>query len=203
MITLPRILFAGAVLIALTGYLFVGSPGLPDQPITKRAEELAARDPSELTGAEMLARLERMTQTRPDDPEPHFFIGQFLMNRGREPDAVRAFQSALRRDANYVPALVGLGDAFVSLSNGSVGPEAQQLYAEAYGRDPSQLRAGFRAGLAFWQSGNSADALRTWSAIEARLPDGSPEQARWREQVASITSQPPDQPESRSSIQGD
>ncbi len=189
MITLPRILFAGALIVALTGYLVTGSPGLPGQPMAKRDAELAARNPSDLSAAEMLARLERMTQTRPDDPQPHYFIGQFLMSRGRAPDAVRAFQSALRRDPGHVPALVGLADAFAQVSGGEIGPEARQLYLEAYKRDPGQLRAAFQAGLSFWQAGQRAEARAVWAQVTARLPEGSPERADWLGRVEAATAE--------------
>ncbi|MEM7766432.1 MAG: tetratricopeptide repeat protein [Pseudomonadota bacterium] len=202
MITLPRLLFAGAIMIAIAGYLSIGSPGLADQPMSKRAAELEARNPSDLTPAEMLARLERLTQTRPDDPEAHYFIGQFLMSRGREPDAVRAFQSALRRDPSYVPALIGLGDAFVRLSGGQVGPEAQQLYAEAYSRDPSQVRAGFQVGSAFWQMGDEAQARAAWEAVSSRIPPDSNSKAVFDDWVANAVAAGAAPPESRSSNSG-
>lgn len=191
MITIPRLLLLGALVVALAGYLATGSPGLADQPMAKRDAELAARAPSELSPAEMLARLERMTQTRPEDPEPHYFIGQFLMSRDRAADAVRAFQSALRRDPNHAPALTGLADAFTRLSGGEIGPEARQLYAEAYGRDRSQLRAGFQVGLSLWQAGREGDARAAWGAIEESLPEGSEALANWRRQVAAATSDAP------------
>jgi len=191
MITVPRLLVGLAIAIAAAGYSVIGSPRLADQPMVKRNAELAAREPTDLSPSEMLARLERMTQTRPDDPEPHYFIGQFLMSRGREPDAVRAFQSALRRDTDYVPAIVGLADAFVSLRNGSIGPEAQRLYAEAYTKDPRQLRAGFRVGLALWQSGETGEARAAWRAVERRIPEGDESRAVWASWVATVTEENP------------
>jgi len=167
------LLLAGAALVALGGYLVIGQPGRGDAPMATRQAELAAKDPSEMTRAETLARLERLTQENPEDPQPHFFIGELLRAEGREREAMRAYRSALRRDDAFEPALMALGDAMVRLSDGEVGADAARLYARAYGLDPAAVRAGFMAGLHQWQAGNRAAARKTWAQMAARLEPGS------------------------------
>ncbi|MEL6957261.1 MAG: hypothetical protein AAFO88_11525, partial [Pseudomonadota bacterium] len=78
----------GAVVLAAAIYIAVGRPGMADQPMSKRTAELERKAPDEMTPAEWLARLEVLTQERPEDPQPHFFIGQMLANQGRDEDAV-------------------------------------------------------------------------------------------------------------------
>src|SRR5690606_37652705 len=96
-------------------------------------------DPESLTEAEMLSRLEQAVIDKPDDPQPHYFIGEILRTKGRTEDAVRAYQSALRRDQDFVPALVGLADVLTQLSEGAIGPDATRLYARAYELDETQV----------------------------------------------------------------
>lgn len=165
----------GAVVLAAAIYIAVGRPGMADQPMSKRTAELERKAPDEMTPAEWLARLEVLTQERPEDPQPHFFIGQMLANQGRDEDAVRAYQSALRRSNTHVPALIGLGDSLLRMSNGDVSAELAAVFERAYQLDPTQLRAGFLVGVARWQSGNEAGAEAYWRGIEASLPEGSRE----------------------------
>lgn len=97
------ILLAGFV--ATIAYIFVGNAGLPDQPYSGRLADLQARDPTQLSPAETLARLESLVREQPEDPQPHFFIGEMMRAQGRDADAVRAYQSALRRDPAYNPEI--------------------------------------------------------------------------------------------------
>ena len=173
--TLRHGLIVGAVgVISLIAYAFAGAPGMSDRPYLKRQAELADQDPSTMTLAETLSRLERLTQERPDDPEPHFFIAELMKVQGRDSDAMRAYQSALRRDDAYVPALTGLADALVRQGNGEISPDAQAIYARAYRLDQSELRAGFMVGLADWQSGQTDTADLTWDGLKRLVPEGDP-----------------------------
>ncbi len=163
---LTIIVFAAA---AIGGYLFMGRPLMADQPYAARVAEIASKRPDEMTFPEALARLESLTQEQPDAAEPHFFIGELLRSQGREDEAVRAYQSALRRDEAYVPAYLALADTLVRLEDGQITPTAQSLYERAYGFDSTQIRAGFMVGLADWQAGNEALADNRWAALAERV----------------------------------
>ncbi|MEO0982681.1 MAG: hypothetical protein AAFX03_08520 [Pseudomonadota bacterium] len=166
---------AGAA--GLAAYAAIGSPAAPDLPFSERAAELASRDARDLSPAETLARLELLVRERPDDPQPHFFIGEVMKAQGRDDDAVRAYQSALRRDSRFAPALEGLADALVRLEGGRVGADAQRVYAQLYAEDPARLRAGFLAGLGLLQAGDPDAADAAWASMRANLEAGDPRQA--------------------------
>ncbi|MEO0816939.1 MAG: tetratricopeptide repeat protein [Pseudomonadota bacterium] len=184
--TVDWILTIGALLLAAGLYALMGRPGLPDQPMSKRTAELERKAPEDMTSAEWLARLEVLTQERPEDPQPHYFIGQLLANQGRDEDAVRAYQSALRRDNTHVPALLGLGDALLRMSNGEVSPELSALFQRAYQLDRTQLRAGFLVGVADWQAGDEAAAQAYWAEIENGLPEGGRDRAGFSALVSTF-----------------
>lgn len=170
---LKRAALVGAAgLIGLTSYAFIGEPGRADEPFAARADELESRDPSQMSREEVLVRLQLLKQERPDDPAPHYFTAQLLVEEGREEEALRAFQSALRRDAEFVPALVGMADAFVQLSQGEITREAAQLYGQSFAIDQSQVRAGFLAGLRFWRQGDQAQARAVWDSMMTLFPEG-------------------------------
>lgn len=166
------ILLAG--LIASVGYFFIGRPSLPDRPYSQRAAELAERDPKTLTPSETLARLELLVRQQPDNAQPHYFIAELLRGQGRDDDAVRAYQSALRRDDRHVPAMIGLADALTRLAGGKVGADAQRIYARALVLDPTQVRAGFLIGYADWQTGDATAARARWETVRAGLAENDP-----------------------------
>lgn len=168
----------GIVLIAAAGlYFWKGSPGMAEQPFADRAAEIAAADPNTLTPDELLARLQTVARDRPSDPEPHFFIGELLKGTGRSEDAVRAYQSALRRYDRHVPSLIALGDILVTENEGQIGEIAAELYERAWRLDASRVRAGFMAGLNAYREGRDEEAAARWAAIDENLDEDDPKRA--------------------------
>jgi cytochrome c-type biogenesis protein CcmH len=175
--------------VGVAGYVLVGKPGAGDQPMSLRQAALAqkvATDPQSLSPAELLSRLEQAVKDQPDAPEPHFFIGEMLRAQGRPQDALRAYQSALRRNSDYVPALVALSDVLVELSGGTVGPDATRLYARAYELDETQVRAGMFAAMGAAQAGDQEKAEQAMRYIYARLPEDDPRRERFRAMIEAI-----------------
>ena len=144
-----------ATLIAAVAYLFVGRPMLPDQPYSAREAEIASRPADDLSRDEMLARLQMTAREQPDSPEPQYFIGVLLRSQGQTENALRAFQSALRRDPDHVPALIALADAVVTRDGGIITEPAARLYDRAWRLDNSEVRAS----LSGWRPGRRAGAL--------------------------------------------
>jgi cytochrome c-type biogenesis protein CcmH len=183
-------LVIGACLaVAGLGYAMIGRPGLADQPMRTRQASLTEKirtDPQSLTLDETLSRLEQATTDQPAAPEPHFFIGEMLRAQGRPEDALRAYQSALRRDQDYVPALLSLADVLVELSGGGVGPDATRLYARAYELDETQVRAGMWAAMGAAQAGDQAKAEQAMRYIYGRLPEDDPRRERFRGMIEAI-----------------
>ncbi|MFN4225329.1 MAG: tetratricopeptide repeat protein [Hyphomonas sp.] len=189
-LTLRHWLILGAsLMLGIAGYAAIGKPGMADQPMYARQAALAEKirtDPQSLTAAETLSRLEQAVRDQPDKPEPHFFIGEMLRAQNRPEDALRAYQSSLRRDENYVPALVALADVLVELSDGAVGPDATRLYARAYQLDESQVRAGMFAALGAAQAGEQEKANQAMRYIYSRLPEDDPRRERFRAMIEAI-----------------
>ncbi|MGB3626446.1 MAG: hypothetical protein WA989_11470 [Henriciella sp.] len=164
----------GSILAALGLYLFKGSPLLAEQPYAEREAELAARDVSQLSPPEMLARLQMAARQDPDAPEPHHFIGVIMRAEGRTDDAIRAFQSALRRDDTHVPSLVALADMVMLRDGGRVTPASARLYDRAYKLDPEQVRAGLLSALPAYETGDVDAAEAHWEKILAPLDPADP-----------------------------
>jgi cytochrome c-type biogenesis protein CcmH len=183
------IILAACLLAGIAGYVVIGKPGMGDQPMSARQAALAEKirtDPQSLTAAETLSRLEQAMRDNPKAPEPHFFIGEMLRAQGRPDDALRAYQSALRRNEDFVPALVSLADVLVEIGNGAVSPDATRLYARAYQLDETQVRAGMWAAMGAAQAGDQEKAEQAMRYIYARLPEDDPRRERFRAMIDSI-----------------
>lgn len=166
-----------AIVLAGAAYLFKGSPLLPDQPFSAREAEIAARPADELLPGEMLARLQKTARERPEEPEPQYYIGVLLRAQGRTDDALRAFQSALRRDSEYIPALIALADAVVARDGGMITEPAARLYDRAWRLDNSEIRAGILAAMPAYEAGDLDAAQAHWEKVFADLPADDPRRA--------------------------
>ncbi|MEQ9434875.1 MAG: hypothetical protein RJQ02_03530 [Hyphomonas sp.] len=183
MTRMQMIVVALCLAIGVGGYLMLGRPGMDDMPMDKRQSEILEKirtAPETLTAAETLARLEQTAIDQPEAPEPHYFIGEILRGQSRPDDAVRAYQSALRRDDAHVPALVGLASVLVELDDGQVGPDAARLFARAYELDDTQVRAGMWAAMGAAQAGDQEKAAQMMRAVFAKLPEDDPRRERFK-----------------------
>ncbi|MFT3725308.1 MAG: hypothetical protein QM773_17195 [Hyphomonadaceae bacterium] len=95
------VLVAG--LAAVGSYWIIGKPGMPDDPLGGRIEQLEAREksaPGELTPDERLAVLQERSLASPSDPEPLREIGDLYASVGRFDDARHSYRAALLRKPN-------------------------------------------------------------------------------------------------------
>ncbi len=181
------ILLAG--FMASLAYLFIGRAGLPDQPYQARIAGLEEVPPEQRTRAEVLAQFENLILEQPDNPRPHFVVGEMMAGEGRDEDAIRAFQSALRRDEKFVPAMIGMADAITRLAGGVIEPQAKRIYEQALTVDPRQIHAGFMVGVAEWQAGDDAAAQLVWDGLWLRLEGNEAGQNSLAQRVSAVTGQ--------------
>lgn len=183
------VILGAFILAGAAGYALIGQPGMADQPMSSRQAALMEKirnDPQSLSPAETLSRLEQTIKEQPEAPEPHFFIGEMLRAQGRPEDALRAYQSSLRRNPDFVPALVSLGDVLVELGGGAVSPDATRLFGRAYELDETQVRAGMFAAMGAAQAGDQEKAEQAMRYIYARLPEDDPRRERFRAMIEAI-----------------
>ncbi|MEZ5987237.1 MAG: hypothetical protein R3B94_14920 [Hyphomonas sp.] len=116
--------------VGAAGYLMVGKPGMPDDPMAKRQAGLAekiANAPQTLTPAETLSRLELATQQNQGSAAA-FLHWRNAARRGRPEDAARAYRSPCA-GREFRARADGAGDTIVALSGGGVSPQATRLLA--------------------------------------------------------------------------
>lgn len=167
-------------LFALSIYLVIGSPSLPDQPYAARL----AQPLNELPVEGLVARLEQRLKEEPEDARGWRLIAPVYLQLGRYGDAINAFGRIMQIEGRDADALAGLGEALTLSGDGMVPPPARQAFDAALDVDPKHPRARFYVALSKAQEGRFADALSDWQALLSDAPEDAP----WRSAVeAQIT----------------
>lgn len=170
-------LFAVALIVpavALSGYLWRGAPGLPDQPLADRLNSPG----SQSVGA-MIAQVETRLRLRPEDGEGWDVIAPVYLRIGRFDDAADAYAKAIRLQGEDAKRLTGYGEALSLSKEGVVSDEAKTAFERAIAIDPKSINARFWLTIAKEQDGRKEEAANDWRKILAE----SPEQASWRRVV--------------------
>ena len=147
--------------VALGLYVYLGNPGLPDQPLLARQ----AAPPGQTDIMIALAKIETHLAQNPDDGRGYEVIAPIYLRMGRYDDAVKAWDSAIRVLGPSPIRETSLGEAMVFAANGAVTPEAVAAFQRALVLAPDFQQARFYAGLAAAQSGDKNAARTIWSKL--------------------------------------
>ncbi|MEQ9812861.1 MAG: c-type cytochrome biogenesis protein CcmI [Azospirillaceae bacterium] len=158
-------------------YLWLGTPGLPSQP-------LFARDTAELEAfsgavAEAEALAERL-RGAPGDVDGWAELGDRYATLGLWPEARDAYGRAAGLAAGDPGIASAYAEALVRVAEGTVTAEARRAFEAVLEMDPGDPRARFYLGLAAAQSGDYDTALAHWQDLAADTPPTAP----WRETLA-------------------
>ena len=161
---------AAALMVPLLGLgLYLHWGGLEQ---VNQTRELAHMAPSSMS--EMTERLEQSVKSRPEDPEGWYFLGRTYMAQERAADAAKAFAEAVRL-AGREPALLGQwAQAQYFAQNKQWSESLQQLTDEALQADPEEVTSLGLLGIAGYEAGRYADAVRYWERLVAVLPAEDP-----------------------------
>lgn len=177
---------ASALLVPVLGLgLYLQWGGLDQVQQSRELAQMAPRSMSEMT-----ERLEQSVKSRPEDPEGWYFLGRTYMAQERAADAAKAFAEAVRL-AGREPALLGQwAQAQYFAQNKQWSESLQQLTDEALQADPEEVTSLGLLGIAGYEAGRYADAVRYWERLVAALPAEDPSReaiqsgiARAREQL--------------------
>jgi cytochrome c-type biogenesis protein CcmH len=159
---------AGIPLLALIIYGAVGSPQLQDARIDEKSGkgvELAA----------IVRSIEGALDKNPGDGRGWEVLVPYYLSVGRNEDALKAQQNALRLLGPTAEREATLGETLVAVANGVVTPEARAAFDRAVGLNASSPKALFFLGLAALQSEKREEARLNWQRV---LQIGSPDD-RW------------------------
>jgi cytochrome c-type biogenesis protein CcmH len=163
---------AGLPLAAVALYLPLGSPRLPDFPLSERVQTATASQPLDNLVAQVEAHLEK----NPTDGRGWNVLAPVLIKLGRFDDAVRAYRNSITYNGDSAASRADLGEAMSAAAGGVVTAEAKAEFERAVALDADEVKARFFLGLSAEQDGRAADAAAIWRAMLEKAPANAP----WR-----------------------
>ncbi|MEG9883793.1 MAG: tetratricopeptide repeat protein [Hyphomicrobiales bacterium] len=171
--------FAAMVLvpaIALGGYLWLGSPDLPDMPHGERLRQALVDHDL----AALVQETERHLADHPDDERGFRVLAPAYERLGRFDEAAAAFARAVALSPPDADLLSCYGQALVYAAGGFVTKKARNVFGRVLALDPLEPRARYYKGVEAFQNADYGQALKEWSALLAESPADAP----WRETVS-------------------
>jgi cytochrome c-type biogenesis protein CcmH len=184
--TLRLWILAGAVLapaIALGLYVWLGSPGAPDQPFADRLKGWTQADPGQLTAPQMAAVLETVVKSRPGDAEPLTFLARAQAASGQVAAAAETMRRATRLEPNVAELWSNLGILLLMQGQGEETEPAQAAFRHAVQLDPKNAPARYHLARAKLAAGKVEEGLAGWRALAADLPAGDPQRMQLDQEI--------------------
>jgi len=169
--------------LALGLYVFIGRPGLPDQPYRQRVAEWAAK-PEALEPEQVAAVMGEVVREKPDDLMALSMLGAARFEAGDPIGAASAFRRALALDPQNAQNWARLGESLVRANNGQVAGDAEAAFIEAVRLDPDQLGARYFLGEAALVRGDAKAASQQWGPLLAVLVPSDPRRAELETRLA-------------------
>ena len=162
--------------IAWGGYAMLGSPMLPDLPVSARNEPVAGTDGKI---AELLSKAEEHLKANPKDGRGWAVIAPIYLRMGRFQQAIDAYGAAISNSEPSAMLEVGLGQALAAQNNGMVDARSMEAFKRAIELDPANPEPKVMIATAYAQQGKLAEAKAEFQAIL----DAAPKDAPWRANI--------------------
>jgi cytochrome c-type biogenesis protein CcmH len=160
---------AALVLLPLVSgglYLALGSPSLPSQPQTARADSRGEQI------GQLVAQVEAHLERNPQDGRGWEVVAPVYMQLGRYEDAARARRNAVTYNGATAAREADLGEALVAAAKGVVTAEAKDAFESAVALDAREPKARYFLGVSAKQDGRTAEAAAIWRDLLASAPPG-------------------------------
>jgi cytochrome c-type biogenesis protein CcmH len=161
--------------LALSVYLFYGSPRIPDQPLAARLQAPASDQSLEA----LVARAEARLREHPEEGQGWEALAPVYMGWRRYADAADAYEHAIRLLGESPKRLAGYGKALVLAKEGIVTEDARKALERALALDATLVESRILLIMAKEQDGAFAAAADDWRKLLAESPADAP----WRQLV--------------------
>ena len=163
--------------LALGVYLFVGEPGVADQPYKRRLESwktmVTPQGVGDLQPAQLAALLRERVKETPNDADLLRFLAQMEARAGDPLTAARTLERSLEIDPNSSEAWGRLGEMRSVIAEGKITPESRQALEKAVALDAKAVVPRYLLGQGEIDAGRRAEGIALWRSI---LPDVGPQE---------------------------
>ncbi len=159
-------------LLAVSGYLLLGAPGIMLSP---QSAPMAAAGQGDMAHQinQMVARLEQRLASEPDNAEGWAMLGRSYLVLERFDDARGALEKAVSLNLKTPDLLVDYADTLAMTGGQSLEGRPLELINEALALDPNNHKGLWLAGTAAYERADYRAALDYWRRLYAMVPKDS------------------------------
>jgi cytochrome c-type biogenesis protein CcmH len=170
--------------VAVVLYQLLGSP----QIIQRLANQTPSTAPSQAQSNtqapnmegmppmdELVKRLAAKMEQTPDNQEGWIMLGRSYMAMKQFPEAMEAFERAMKLDDTNVGLLLAYGEAIAGISGNDFTGKAAPLIEKAFKLEPDNPNTLWMAGIVAYQLGDFQSALTRWEKLQGLLSPQSSE----------------------------
>ena len=180
---LATVVFLVITLGSVGSYLWLGAPGMPDEPYASRAAELA--QPSKASSmAQAATRLAEKLKQDPSDAQGWLLYGRSLAMLSRWDQAEDAYRHAIALGQTSPDVLGDHAEMLVLQAGGTVTPAAEAAFQQVLKADPRNGIARYYMAIAAMQAGEPRRAIDGLQALLAELPMNSSLRPQLAQKVA-------------------
>ena len=161
---------AAPPLLALIGYLLLGSPGYDDQPYAQRLAAWRAADPRTLGAPQMAAILRSIQVERPNDTTLLRNLAIASLAADDPNGAVGAMRRAVTLAPRDASLWLALGEALLMQNQNRPSTASTQALNTALRLQPGMPEARYALARGQISSGDLAGGLAGWRALLSELP---------------------------------
>ncbi|PWL19018.1 c-type cytochrome biogenesis protein CcmI [Falsochrobactrum shanghaiense] len=173
-------------LIAWGVYPLFGAPDMPSMPLAARL----ADSPDRNSVNELVARAEAHLAQNPDDIRGWDVLAPIYLRLGRGADAANAYRSAIRIEGENFSRTLGLGEALIAISGGTVTAEAEAIFTKAAELGPDDIRPQYYLAQGEVQDGKADMAVQRLQAFLDKAPSNAPWRAQVEQMIAGLRGAP-------------
>jgi cytochrome c-type biogenesis protein CcmH len=172
-------LLSFVVVLAVAGYAWTGSPGVPSAGPPSAAADSGGNPHASgaVEEAQFAAAVEKLAERlkgQPDDAEGWAMLARSYGMLGRIDDALPAYQKAVALRGDDARLLADYADTLALKNNRNLEGEPMKLVERALKIEPTNLKALSLAGAAAFNRQDYAGAVRYWDQVAKNAPPDSP-----------------------------
>ena len=166
-------------------YLWLGAPGIPDEPFASRPAPVAAGNSEHATLQEAAAKLEQKLKQNPSDPQGWLLYARSLAMLNEWGRAEAAYRRVMELGDTGVDVIADHAEMVVLAAGGTVTPAAAAAFNRVLKDDPGNGLARFYLAMAAAQAGEPHKAIDSWQSLLADTPSDSPVRQAIGQQIAA------------------
>ena len=160
------------LVVALGGYRLTGSPSLAGigapPPVAAEGTQEGGGPSHSVTAeqiAEMTERLAARLKEQPQDPQGWAMLGRSYAVLGRNDDAVKAYETAVKQQGDDAVLIADYADALAVKNNRTLAGEPMKWVRRALELDPKNIKALALAGTDAFDRKDFAGAVKYWEDL--------------------------------------